>query len=355
MTFDHLDYDKEFLQPMLPADTIFLSTLREPLSRLKSSLYFRGLYKALEKSDEDPVLKFLSMHEIYKNWWSQFHVYQFLKLPKKEIYNEDPEGYVKYFRKTEADIPLMVIAEYYDESLVYIRRRLCWETKDIVYLRLKSSDRGKKDLNTYNATVIEQHKQYNPVDYALYHYFNQSFHQKLRKEPSDFWEELRYFRVLNKRVYDFCHNVHEGLEKDAHFIINLSQDAKYSVSFEKTKWGDAFTIDAVDCALMMVNEDVFRNIHIVRQYPHVCKRATSSLMPGSYVGVNDFGVSISQKLFRIHPDFCTRNLVKNHVPIRVLRHDHSYDWPSQVPRVGEWYRRVDMYSQGCSVLLIIFE
>ena len=152
MTFDHLDYDKEFLQPMLPTDTIFLSTLREPLSRLKSSLYFRGVYKALEKSDEDPVLKFLSMHEVYKNWWSQYHMYQFLKLPKKEIYNEDPEGYVKYFRKIETDIPLMVIAEYYDESLVYIRRRLCWETKDIVYLRLKSSDRGKKG---------SQHLQYN--------------------------------------------------------------------------------------------------------------------------------------------------------------------------------------------------
>ena len=139
MTLDHLEYDYTFLQQMLPEDTVYLSTLRQPLSRLKSSLYFRGLYKALEDTDEDPVLKFLSMHDVYKDWWSQNHMYQFLKLPDRETYNMDPEGYQRYFKRIEANMPLMVIAEYYDESLVYIRRRLCWETKDIVYLKLKSS------------------------------------------------------------------------------------------------------------------------------------------------------------------------------------------------------------------------
>ena len=342
MTLDHMEYGKEFLRPMLPSDTVFISTLREPMSRLKSSLYFRSLYKSLENTDEDPVLKFLSMHEMYKDWWSFNHMHHFLNLPRKSVYNEDPVGYVKYFKQIEAEVPLMGIAEFYDASLIYIRRRLCWETKDIMYLRLKSADRGKKDLTVYNASVIAKHRQYNPVDYALYDYFNQSFHHKLRQEPSDFWAELHYFRFINKKVSEFCQDVLRNLEKDTYFIANLSRDSNFSISFEKNKWGDAFTIDRLDCAFMMINEDVFRNIHVVRQYPSVC----SKLLHQYYYDVNELSYSISTQKVRLHPDFCRQGQVKNHVPIKVLGHHESYDWSSEVPRVGEWQQRVSMYSQG---------
>ena len=149
-------------------------------------------------------------------------------------------------------------------------------TKDIVYLRLKSADRGKKDLNTYNSSVIEEHRKYNPVDYALYDYFNKSFHHKQLQESADFWTELDHFTSVNNKVSDFCQNVLEGLEKDPKFTANLSKDSNFSIHFQNTKWGGAFTIDTVDCALMMVNEDVFRNIHVVRQYPSVCANHQSS-------------------------------------------------------------------------------
>jgi hypothetical protein len=34
---------------------------------------------------------------------------------------------------------MVIITEHYDESLIMLRRQLCWDTEDIVYLSLKVS------------------------------------------------------------------------------------------------------------------------------------------------------------------------------------------------------------------------
>ena len=37
------------------------------------------------------------------------------------------------------DFALVLITEHYDESLIMLRRQLCWEPEDIVYMSLKVS------------------------------------------------------------------------------------------------------------------------------------------------------------------------------------------------------------------------
>ena len=49
-----------------------------------------------------------------------------------------------YLEQLSPQIPLMVIAERFVESLVYMKRKLCWQTQDIIYLKLKSSSETKK-------------------------------------------------------------------------------------------------------------------------------------------------------------------------------------------------------------------
>lgn len=34
---------------------------------------------------------------------------------------------------------MVIITEHYDESLIMLRRQLCWDAEDIVYLSLKVS------------------------------------------------------------------------------------------------------------------------------------------------------------------------------------------------------------------------
>ena len=64
MTMDHISYEREYLEQFLPEDTVYITSIRDPYSRLKSALYFRGLYKALESSTMHPVGKFLDMPEV---------------------------------------------------------------------------------------------------------------------------------------------------------------------------------------------------------------------------------------------------------------------------------------------------
>jgi len=43
---------------------------------------------------------------------------------------------------------MVLITEYYDESLIMMRRQFCWELSDIVYLALKVRKRNKQLSST---------------------------------------------------------------------------------------------------------------------------------------------------------------------------------------------------------------
>ena len=45
------------------------------------------------------------------------------------------------------------------------------------------------------------------MDYLLYDHFNQSLWKQIKIEGQDFWEELKYFRILKQNVSEFCQEV----------------------------------------------------------------------------------------------------------------------------------------------------
>ena len=66
----------------------------------------------------------------------------------------------------------MMLMEYFDESLVLLKRQLCWKMEDILFFKL--NERVQKEKQHISNQVRGQIKKWNSADVLLYDEFNQT-------------------------------------------------------------------------------------------------------------------------------------------------------------------------------------
>ncbi len=253
----------------------------------------------------------------------------------------------------QQDIPWMILTEYFDESLILLRRYLCWNTKDIIYSRLKASP-GKKSRyispDVVSDTIVEKHRHYNPGDYALYAFYNNTLWDILSKQTEDFWEEVKVFRNINNQVADFCKDIYAVLKvknMDIASLRTLLLDYYGNeLVIAQNKWTEEFTVDPLDCALMMLSESAYRNIFTVKQHPRVCSYVKTHTMQhydvNNYVIANG-GFSLQVKM---NAAYCDKKETRYNIPLRVLTFTKAYDWDFLVPQQGNWEERIFQFNKG---------
>ena len=163
-------------------------------------------------------------------------------------------------------IPMVFITEYFDESLVLLKRIMCWDMKDIIYSKLKTGS-YRNYLYENRTFYKELYFKDNELDFALYDLYNQTFWNLITMQDG-FAKELKTFKVISKRINEFCGPLHQMLQISYKEIWNIMRDNK-SLTLNSTSYNDVFTVTTEDCVLMAVNEEVFRSIVITKQYPEV--------------------------------------------------------------------------------------
>jgi len=105
-------------------------------------------------------------------------------------------GYIQFLDK---EFDLVMIMDYFDESLVLMKRLLCWQMEDILYLKLNERHNKEKDT-VLTDDVRENVKRWNKADVLLFDYFNKSFWKKIENEGENFYKELTIFRQKNWEI-----------------------------------------------------------------------------------------------------------------------------------------------------------
>ena len=253
-------------------DTVVISSLREPYNQLLSALYYHGWMYTMNKTHNEALSVFfneLSDKEQQRLSNPRMSTYFMPEFSHTKDYTKS-DDIIKYSSKllTLAQrIPFVIITEYFDHSLVLLRRLMCWDTSDIVYTHMKSGN-YKDSIDYKNVSYSNKYKADNFLDHALYNFYNKSLWRKIGHEPGDFWDELSYFKSVNKNISEFCKPLHQSLATHADNVYKAMKDTR-TLTFPATRWGSKFTIDATQCVLMAVNEEAFRNILIARQYSQV--------------------------------------------------------------------------------------
>ena len=109
----------------------------------------------------------------------------------------------EYIQFLDAEFDLVMIMDYFDESLLLMKRLLCWDIEDILYVKLNERQ-DKEKATRLSATVIENIRRWNKADVLLFDHFNATFWRRVKKEGPNFYEELITFRQRKQEIEQSC-------------------------------------------------------------------------------------------------------------------------------------------------------
>ncbi|XP_061493699.1 galactose-3-O-sulfotransferase 2-like [Rhineura floridana] len=181
--FHIMCHHMRFFQPevarVMPNTTIYFSILRNPIHLMESSFsYYKGV-SAFAKARN--LEEFLNQTSQFYNASANDSHYAKNLMTFDFGYNHNGNFSAKriqhMLRAIEMEFDLLLISEYFDESMVLLKEVLCWDLDDVVSFPLNSRDGGTKFH--LSESTIEKIKSWNLLDWELYVHFNRTFWEKI--------------------------------------------------------------------------------------------------------------------------------------------------------------------------------
>ena len=262
MLTEHTVFNEKIMAAMMPNDTVFISSIREPFSHFKSAFYYFNLPKVAAIKTKDPLGEYIRhlqrYDDIYKSHNATRHRSGYCVPPHLSVTRNSmafdlgfPNGYHKgwtdqtanetavadWIKTIDKRFALMIIVEYFDASMILLKRLLSWSTKDILYQKRNPQRSGPAAATRHvTESLIGNYKRWSHVDYALYDHFNKSFWEKISRQ-NHFWDEVNEFVLANTKVNAFCTSQRPTVNKTLLLV-------------EQSQWHDAFNVSKKDCVLL---------------------------------------------------------------------------------------------------------
>lgn len=107
----------------------------------------------------------------------------------------------KYVDLLDNNLDLVLINEYFDESLLLMKKLLCWSWTDILYISVNQQSRGHAVKNDTLKKLVRKN---NKADQYIYNHFNNSLWKRIQEYGSNFWKDLEFFRRFREHTNKKC-------------------------------------------------------------------------------------------------------------------------------------------------------
>ena len=209
---NHARYNKVPMNWLFPKETTrYITLLREPTEHFESIFNFFRLEKRFVglRNVQSPLQAFLQNATFYlqqvKNITGLLTLIKnpaLFELGLDTKYHSNLTVVQNYIRFLQKEFDLVMLMEYFDESLVLLKRRFCWKTEDILYFKL--NERMEKHKQSVPSKVKEDIRTWNSGDVLLYHVFNQTLWKMIKEEGPDFFTDLALFRKELESIKRAC-------------------------------------------------------------------------------------------------------------------------------------------------------
>lgn len=117
---------------------------------------------------------------------------------------KDNEKYInEMIDRLDKRFDLVMMTEYFHESLILLKDLMCWTIDDIVYFTQNA--RSKSSIVTVDTTMQTRIRAWNNGDVKLYNHFNQSFWRKVQEFGEERMKnEIKQLVERNEEVYKRC-------------------------------------------------------------------------------------------------------------------------------------------------------
>ncbi|XP_046377670.2 galactosylceramide sulfotransferase-like [Haliotis rufescens] len=262
--WNHVTYNHDAFREIMPKDTRYISILREPFDQFVSAYEYYVLVGKRRNETlhqhRNPIADYLdnegqrsvrSRMDRVRNSQSYDMGFTFPALSNRT----EAMAYISHL---DGDFDLVMLMEYFDESLVLLKRIFCWSLKDILYFHHNKNNRRQQWM--FSRDHYGKHRNISRADYDLYNHFRKVFWKKVWSQGSDFFEEVRYFKQLLHQLRDYC-------------IVGRTLEVPQSV------WGDGFVVDQRDCFYIKMSELAFFDRILNTTYTKISSNANSFHKP----------------------------------------------------------------------------
>lgn len=213
---NHARYHQANMRDVMPNDTIYVTILRNPVDQFESSFSYMTLDKILGmKNSTNPIEEFFKDPDgVLVNYvltqdlrinsdrlkLIRNGMFYDLGLESKDFENETKIKTM--ISNLENQFHLVMLTEYFEESIVLLKRLLCWDLDDVLYFSLKQRTVAwKKNISMPLKKKIEK---WSAADVQLYHHFNRTFWAIIRNLGQDFQDEIEELRGKNAEMTKLC-------------------------------------------------------------------------------------------------------------------------------------------------------
>lgn len=260
---EHAIYNRSIMRSLMPKDTVYISIIREPYERFLSTFHYFKIKDYVDLNETDYISQYLKNYHKYEAIYKSKNFSEHYCIPRGFSLTENlmahclgvPLGFpagrksiasystgeiMRYLQDLDNDFSLIMIVEYFDESLILLRRLMCWEMKDIIFRKVNIGGYSKTN-NRQTEQNRQLYKSYSRIDYILYNHFKRAMWQKIKQQTSDFFDEVKHFRKIQAEVTEFCDNFYQNRLTKTFIFVN------------QTPWNNEFNYTNEDCKLTYTN------------------------------------------------------------------------------------------------------
>ncbi|XP_039626696.1 galactosylceramide sulfotransferase isoform X1 [Polypterus senegalus] len=182
---NHMRFNEEEVRKLLPADTIYFTIIRDPADLFESSFHYFGriIPFTWKISADDKLAEFLRdpWHYYDPEGFNSFYLKNLLFFDFGYDNNLNPDdGQVdKSIKAIENRFDLVMLLEYFDESLILLKDILCLDMEDILYFKLNA--RKDSPVSRLPLELRSLASDWNKIDLKLYNHFNATFWNKVKQ------------------------------------------------------------------------------------------------------------------------------------------------------------------------------
>ncbi|KAM7399903.1 hypothetical protein PAMP_019140 [Pampus punctatissimus] len=207
---NHMRFRKSEVSKVMPLDTFYFSILRHPVAMMESIFIYYKSIPAFHKTH--------SLDDFLDNSWQNYnssvsnnhYAHNILSFDfgfdnNVRTETEDLEERASLaIAAIEQDFHLILISEYFDESMVLLKHALCWSLDDVVSFKLNS--RSEQTRHPLLLKTAEKIKKWNALDWRIYLHFNTTFWHKVDSlvGQEQMKREVSQLRELQAKLANIC-------------------------------------------------------------------------------------------------------------------------------------------------------
>nr|XP_054774246.1 galactosylceramide sulfotransferase-like [Lytechinus pictus] len=195
------------VREVMPPNSVFISILRDPVKVFESAFTYFKLDMRMKMSGNKDAMKLFmdNPNKFYNDFPNKIHsrngmLYDF----GVQLSQFDDLTFIsRAISMINDQFHLIMIAEYFDESLILLKELLCWKMEDVIVF--SQNARNVDSVQSVDIDMRTKIQSWNSGDMLLYNYFNKTLWEKIERYGHERMKrDKAELERKTKSLFDHC-------------------------------------------------------------------------------------------------------------------------------------------------------